>query len=669
MLYTCHAGPTYSLIIISIHLITLSSKSMPMRHTFTMLRIIVMLLGMSLLAHAQQTATLSGLVTDASTGQPMPFANVYVNGSTHGAATDEKGAYSLAGIPLGTVEIAVSFVGYLSVSQKIRFENTTPQKANFQLQPNVQMLDAVTVRGNPKSWERHLRQFKKQLFGEPFGGQCVLVNSEVLDFKEDKGHLFATAHAPLVIENQALGYRLIYALQHFDATSAKVYSAGTARFEELKPENERQADRFRRNRLTAYKGSTRHLMASLISNTLEQAGFMVYQEDASRPLPPERRTITLTAAISEYKRLLPVKPSALIQPGKLPGERRLISPMKLVVFYTNATSGFSPYPDARYAYTEIWLPGGQMQMTADGVITMPEGMETEGSMGNDRLSTMLPADWHPDSNEQKELATGPMATQGRFVPADSSTEKIASAFNERFKFQSPAIFVHIDKPIYATGDPLWMSAYLLDPINHGRIPGETAMHVALLTAAGTPVLHQWMKVADGRGSGSLSLPDTLATGTYRLRAYTDEDDAHQSPAFERLVAVYNLQHGAISAPTDTASPAPDIQILPEGGRWVTGLPSRLGIKMVQPHGDGLAMEGRIVDDLGAEVTRFKTNGQGINEFNRFHPADDLRFRLYGPAIFRVKRNHAVRAPRPVHPRRTGAFQHFYAFDITRIEVH
>ena len=110
----------------------------------------------------------------------MPFANVYVNGSTRGAITDEKGYYTLATGPMGTVEIAASFVGYQPATKLIRFENRTPQKANFSLKPSEQMLNAITVRGNPKGWQRHLRQFKKQLFGEPFGAQCVLVNSEVL---------------------------------------------------------------------------------------------------------------------------------------------------------------------------------------------------------------------------------------------------------------------------------------------------------------------------------------------------------------------------------------------------------------------------------------------------------------------------------------------------------
>ncbi|MFD1143621.1 carboxypeptidase-like regulatory domain-containing protein [Larkinella insperata] len=577
---------------------------------------VIYLLSAARQAHGQTTAILTGYVTEATTGKPLPLAHVYVNGSTRGAITDEKGYYTLAGLPLGTVEIAVSFVGYQSATQKIRFENTASQKAHFRLKESEQLLDAVTVRGNPKNWERHLRQFKKLLFGEPFGRQCWLVNPDVLHFKEEKDHLYATASEPLLIDNQALGYRLIYALQHFEATaSGNVYAAGTARFEEIKPQNQRQANQFRRNRLTAYQGSIRHLMASLIDNTFEQAGFLVYQEDPSRPISLERRTHTLAAAVSEDKRLIPVQGSNLVQPGRLATERRLVSPRKLIIFYTKAYSGYSPYPDARYAYTEMKLPSGQLQMTVNGVITLPEGMEAKGSMGHDRLSTMLPADWKPEGNQTESLPNGLLITQGKLAPPDTGLAQIKAAFNERFNLLAPSLFVHVDKPFYATGDRLWMSTYLLDAASYQRAIGETAIHVDLLTSTGKLVQHQWVRIVDGRGQGNFRLSDTLVTGTYRLRAYTDEDDAQRRPAFERSVAIYNLLRNDVSIRSDSVIQSLDVQVLPEGGRWITGLPANLGVKIVKPDGHGLAIAGRIVDDLGAEAARFQTNTKGMAHFS------------------------------------------------------
>ncbi|MCX6214346.1 carboxypeptidase regulatory-like domain-containing protein [Spirosoma sp.] len=562
-----------------------------------------------------QTTTLTGYVSDATTGKPMPFANVYLNGSTRGTTTNEQGYYSLKGVPLGTVEVVASFIGYQPSKRIFRLDNNPDNRVSFRLKPSDQTLATVTVRGNPKKWQQHLRQFKRQLLGEPFGGQCQILNVDALSFHEEDSHLKATASEPLVIENQALGYKIWYDLLHFDGTSKKVYYAGATRFEEIKPTDERQANRFRRNRMRAYQGSTRHLMASLIDSTYEKEGFLVYQEDLVVPIAKNRDNRT-TLFGSVNGRLKPLRIKEMIQPGRLPNERRLVSAQPLVVFYTNAQSNYSPYFDARYAYTQIVLPAGQLEMTVDGTVTLPFGAEIQGSLADDRVSTMLPADWTPNpADAESTKINAPVATQGKLMPPDARMNRIARAFNERFQALAPVLFLHTDKPLYATGDRVWLSAYLLDATTNRRPLGETAIHTDLLTASGKLIQHQWLKVEDGRAIGNFRLSDTLASGTYRLRAYTDEDDGQHRPAFDRSIAVYNILQGTgltrKSVATDTLQKSMDVQLLPEGGRWLVGLPARLGIKIVQPNGHGLAVTGRIVNEQGMEVARFVTSALGM----------------------------------------------------------
>ncbi|GAB3641653.1 hypothetical protein GCM10027423_22890 [Spirosoma arcticum] len=563
-----------------------------------------------------QTTTLTGHVTDAATNKAMPFANVYLNGSTRGTLTNEQGYYALSSVPLGTVEIVASFVGYQPQRRTLRLDNTQNERADFRLKPDDQTLAAVTVRGNLKLWQRHVKQFKKQLLGEPFGGQCQLVNSDVLNFNEKNGHLTATATEPLVIENQALGYRLYYDMRYFDGTYQKVYYAGTTRFEELKAADERQANRYQRNRMRAYNGSTRHLMASLIDSTYQQQGFLAYQEDITVPIAQSRENrTTLYGSIatndSVRGRLKPLQIKKLIQPGRLPFERRLVSNRQLVVFYTPAMSAYSPYADARFAYTQIRLPAGQIQLTVDGVITLPEGMELQGSLADDRLSTLLPDDWKPNPVAADSTTSAPFITQGKLMPADARLGRIATTFNERFKALAPVLFVHTDKPFYATGDRLWLSAYLLDAATNRPLSGETAIHVDVVAPTGTLVQHQWLRVADGRAVGNFRLSDSLASGTYRLRAYTDEDDGQRRPAFERAITVYNLLTNTTVGTADIIRKRADVQILPEGGRWLVGVPSRLGIKVVGPDGRGLLATGRIVDNTGTEICRVTTSNRGM----------------------------------------------------------
>lgn len=587
------------------------------------------------------TTTLAGHVTDASTAKPMPFVSVYLNGSTRGTLTDEKGYFSLTGIRLGTAEIVASFVGYQADKKLLRLDNTEAQTVNFRLKPSNQMLAAVTVRGNQKKWERHLKQFKQQLLGEPFGGQCQIVNSDVLSFSEENGHLKATATEPLLIENQALGYKFWYDLLHFDGTPQRVYYAGSARFEEIKPENERQANRFRRNRLIAYKGSTRHLMTSLVDSTYEKEGFLVYQENVSIPID-KGKDMRATLAGSINRRLRPLRIKSLIQPGRLPFERQLVSTSPMVVFYTPGTSLYSPYMDARYAYSQIQLPTGHLQFTVDGNITLPEGMEIQGSLADDRLSRLLPDDWQPNITGADPKISDPIVTQGKLLLPDARLGRIATAFNERFQTLAPVLFLHIDKPLYATGDRLWLSAYLLDAATNQRPTGETAIHVALLTTTGQLVQHQWLQVEDGRATGNFRLSDTLSSGTYRLRAYTDEDDSQKRAAFERTIAVSNLFQNIIPTVADTTQKQLDVQFLPEGGRWIIGLPARLGIKAVGTDGHGLAISGRILDNKGTEICQLATNVLGMGSVTITPQAD----RTYHADIVRNNRQQMVALPAP-----------------------
>lgn len=539
----------------------------------------------------------------------MPFANVYLNATTRGTTTNEQGQFSLPRIPLGVVEVVASFVGYQPLRKTFRIESAQPRKVIFRLKPSDHTLATVMVRGNLKKWQQHLRQFKQQLLGEPFGGQCQIMNTDVLSFTEEEGHLKAVAAEPLIIENLALGYRFWYDLLYFDGTSRKVYYGGTTRFEELKATDQRQVSRFQRNRMRAYTGSTRHLMASLIAGTYEQEGFLVYQENVSVPIV--RTSYNRTSLAASIKgHLLPLDLKTLILPGRLPFERRLVSDKQLIVFYTHALSAYSPYTDAHYAYSQITIPTGEIQLTVDGSITLPEGMEIQGSLADDRLSTMLPADWQPDKSDADPV-NDPVVAQGQLLPADARLGELATAFNERFRMRAPMLFVHTDKPLYGTGDRLWLSAYLVDAATSQRPAGETAIHVDLLTASGKRVQHQWLRATEGRAVGTFRLSDSLASGRYRLRAYTDEDKDQHRPAFERSIAVYNLFQ---SRTPDEISPVRkplDIQLLPEGGHWVAGLSARVGIKVLAPTGHGTASSGWILDETQTRVSPFTTTALGM----------------------------------------------------------
>ena len=84
---------------------------MSKRNMFAVLLVMVLVPALAL---AQ--GTLTGTVTDAASGDPLPGANVIIEGQPYGGATDLDGAYTIEGVPPGTYNVTASVIGYERVT-------------------------------------------------------------------------------------------------------------------------------------------------------------------------------------------------------------------------------------------------------------------------------------------------------------------------------------------------------------------------------------------------------------------------------------------------------------------------------------------------------------------------------------------------------------------------
>ncbi|MCD6661619.1 MAG: DUF5686 and carboxypeptidase regulatory-like domain-containing protein [Lentimicrobium sp.] len=119
-----------------------------------------------------QVTKVRGKVTDASTGEVLPFVNVYFKGTTIGTTTDLEGMYALES-RTASDSVAVSSVGYrttVKAVQKNKF-----QELNFSLQPDQISLSEVVIRPGENPAEIILR---KVIDNKP------LNNSEKLDYAQ-----------------------------------------------------------------------------------------------------------------------------------------------------------------------------------------------------------------------------------------------------------------------------------------------------------------------------------------------------------------------------------------------------------------------------------------------------------------------------------------------------
>ncbi|NUO80527.1 TonB-dependent receptor [candidate division KSB1 bacterium] len=90
-------------------------------------------------------ATLSGFIQDASTREALIGANVVVKETKLGAASNLSGYYVIPALPVGTFELAVSYVGYETHMEKITVAAEDKLVKNFLLQPSAIALKGVTA--------------------------------------------------------------------------------------------------------------------------------------------------------------------------------------------------------------------------------------------------------------------------------------------------------------------------------------------------------------------------------------------------------------------------------------------------------------------------------------------------------------------------------------------
>ena len=113
---------------------------------------LVALLLASAPAMAQQTGRISGTVTDATTRQPIPDAQISVVGTTVGGATNLNGAYQIENVPVGSQRLRVRRIGFAVLDTTVTV--TADTRLNIGLQPSAAILSQVVVTGTPLATER-----------------------------------------------------------------------------------------------------------------------------------------------------------------------------------------------------------------------------------------------------------------------------------------------------------------------------------------------------------------------------------------------------------------------------------------------------------------------------------------------------------------------------------
>lgn len=364
-------------------------------------------------SQAPAYTTISGIVTNDSTGAPISGAHVFIASSMIGSVTAETGHYRLDGVPTGAHRLYVSIIGYEPVSKDVMLHGEGPHIFDFKLKPTVVQLEEVTVEAKlDKKWQRRFEKFTRLFIGEtPNAEQTKIVNPEVLDFEDNLARFTARASETLIIENHALGYRIQYFLKEFGATPGRTWYDGEPLFEEMEPESEEQAALWEENRRKAFMGSFRHFLLALLAGRVEEQGFLTYSRPAFNLSPAGSSTPvgpTPTGSFSGKYRF-PVEPEELFTDGSNPSEKILDFHGAVEIIYRGEKEDPSYSKWLRnYARTGrievgkgdlqtswIQLEKGPTVFDYKGDVLDPYGVTFMGYLAFERVADEIPKEYRP----------------------------------------------------------------------------------------------------------------------------------------------------------------------------------------------------------------------------------------------------------------------------------
>ncbi|MCB9251022.1 MAG: carboxypeptidase-like regulatory domain-containing protein [Flavobacteriales bacterium] len=205
---------------------------------------IVFILG-SLLVQAQ-TTEIRGFIYNKKTGEPVPYANIFIKEIQKGTVSDDEGLYVLNGIPTGKHTLIVRALGYDSVLLKLDFEAGKMVMKNILLNQSGIDLEEVNVSAERQKKKKDVyisitnitpRELKMMpnIGGEPDLVQFLQVLPGVVFSGDQGGQLYIRGGSPIMNKVMIDGMTLynpfhsIGLFSVFDSDILKnteVYSAG-----------------------------------------------------------------------------------------------------------------------------------------------------------------------------------------------------------------------------------------------------------------------------------------------------------------------------------------------------------------------------------------------------------------------------------------------------------
>ena len=177
-----------------------------------------------------------------------------------------------------------------------------------------------------------------------------------------------------------------------------------------------------------------------------------------------------------------------------------------------------------------------------------------------------------------------------------------------------ALSLQTDRDFYVSGEQVWFKIHKFNASTDKPDNVSRVVYIELLNRSGFPVNQMKIAISDPAASSTLLLSDTLSTGHYLLRAYTNwmKNFSQHDFAFKTIVVVHPDK--IPSLPEEKNQMPETILFFPEGGKLLNGVRAGVLIKAINKTGYPVQTHGIIVDRQQDTVCRVHTSQDGVGIF-------------------------------------------------------
>ena len=209
-----------------------------------------------------------------------------------------------------------------------------------------------------------------------------------------------------------------------------------------------------------------------------------------------------------------------------------------------------------------------------------------------------------------------------------SVDSIISNFRDyAANYPVEKIYLHLDKPYYASGEYMYFRAYLTDMNLYRENVESGIIYVELSDAKKKLIKRTLLYSEENEFAGQMELSDSLPSGYYHLRAYTNwMRNAGEDYFYRRDIYIGNTTDQKQEV-TPLRTFDYQVTFFPEGGRLLAEVSNKVAFKSLGNDGLGTEITGTLFDPEGKELLRFKSLHWGMGNFS-FTPEKGKTYKVF-----------------------------------------